>query len=1288
MPYYADKQITEGDFSFIEWDWMPYDWNFCCNQGDCRWWSYYQYADDPANADHCLDNDCDNGVPFTCEAGCHNQHRLWSQGTVGPPCDSTYGIDTDEDTQLDPGMPVPWGHWTLNPGPLAISGTPLPGGYVSYGCDFPGAAWAAGDTSYDFMEALGSAYIYCPGTVTECTGTVDCMDYLLDTGSCLTSLDYGCEAFTGEGCMDQLAYNWDELAIEDDGSCIYAPETCAFACLVWHNGTDWLCRLEGYDMPNYPWDIHLDLNMPGCLWTEEALEVGMVLYLEACNTTCEFVYDEENIWWDVLQSDSDNLCTCPDGLSAEIIEAEVISGCMNEYAYNYNSEASIDDGSCHFSLSNLGANDCIQINYDFIDNNIDPYWLQFQLPAEGIELTETNFRSNGYNLDRLTKLFGTPVRRDNMGSKMMAIEKLKKSPLGKSLNLYNKNNKASYGTTSYDNQHRHTYKDLSNNGNGWTDWAIHPTKPDIKHRHKVRNWRVDQAQSECWPNCTEGAPLHKHKLINEVRGNDSEHDYGETQHRTACNSLEFVESSIRITELHYRPNLFSHEFIEIHNTAATEVSLSGWSFDRGVKFTFPNGANIPAYGYIVIARPAVPACTVDEPWACPVVCSENPSGPNTCSYQVPGGGTHPSEGLPCTPSPSAEQGNCPTITGTAVLMPESDILINPSNYDLIRYNGTNTDVATLYEWDLTYSSGNPVYLSDSGEDVLLINGAGLPVDCVDYVGWTPSISVPMNAWPLITAGPLAKYSIEKMQSQYNEINPDMSLNWYANKMWNIPGENAGEILSHTAGGPNSYYDPINNPDEMIIDLNTAVLPHTILHDDGYFQMGFNSTSFVGTVQTDGKIRGNWSGNIPGHGIASIVGNFEVTSCEGGNLNWDPDGPEVDDCGIEWGENDCSECNVDFGYNCDNCACAGCTNPEALNYGIWTNGNCIADCVGSGVCNTLMNICGGGAPSGIECNSNSDCEWTGYHCDNNPQFGNTSCYPPQHQLGPPYADEWGECRPDAEPGSGYDCVYNTGEIPLFDDGSCSFGETSGTVEVRIVEDAFLGGDSYRWNIEMRVTDGGTFNYSGNNNYIRVGGQVGKHIQNAKNATGHKSSNKLKSPGNYAARSGGKLIQRDGRLMQVNPPTNRDNQTYRTEVHVAGIQMSLWADKCITSSAMSSFKILDNGEIVGAYGTNNDWFILSNLVNAMPGRRYMNVVAASQTLTPIIIGTDWETIAQLNWKTQPFFSLAEGANYSLVIGDVNGNMIEDHILEGSYIDNPDMCFRGNVIPPGPDYPNIPT
>ena len=46
--------------------------------------------------------------------------------------------------------------------------------------------------------------------------------------------------------------------------------------------------------------------------------------------------------------------------------------------------------------------------------------------------------------------------------------------------------------------HAHSYSDLDSNGNGYTSYAVDPEESNIRHRHKVVNGIVQEAQSECW----------------------------------------------------------------------------------------------------------------------------------------------------------------------------------------------------------------------------------------------------------------------------------------------------------------------------------------------------------------------------------------------------------------------------------------------------------------------------------------------------------------------------------------------------------------------------------------------------------------------------------------------------------------------------------------------------------------------------------------------------------------------------------------------------------------------
>lgn len=67
----------------------------------------------------------------------------------------------------------------------------------------------------------------------------------------------------------------------------------------------------------------------------------------------------------------------------------------------------------------------------------------------------------------------------------------------------------------------------------------------------------------------------------------------------ATSALEVV-----INEIHcdHEDKTLRVEFIELYNPGTSPLDLAGWYFDKGVDFTFPSGASIPAGGYAVVAE--------------------------------------------------------------------------------------------------------------------------------------------------------------------------------------------------------------------------------------------------------------------------------------------------------------------------------------------------------------------------------------------------------------------------------------------------------------------------------------------------------------------------------------------------------------------------------------------------------------------------------------------------------------------------------------------------------------
>jgi hypothetical protein len=67
-----------------------------------------------------------------------------------------------------------------------------------------------------------------------------------------------------------------------------------------------------------------------------------------------------------------------------------------------------------------------------------------------------------------------------------------------------------------------------------------------------------------------------------------------------------------ISELHYHPasDLDTDDFLELVNTSAAPVDVSGWSFSAGITAVLPAGSVIPAGGYYVLAADAARFTTI------------------------------------------------------------------------------------------------------------------------------------------------------------------------------------------------------------------------------------------------------------------------------------------------------------------------------------------------------------------------------------------------------------------------------------------------------------------------------------------------------------------------------------------------------------------------------------------------------------------------------------------------------------------------------------------------------
>jgi len=65
-----------------------------------------------------------------------------------------------------------------------------------------------------------------------------------------------------------------------------------------------------------------------------------------------------------------------------------------------------------------------------------------------------------------------------------------------------------------------------------------------------------------------------------------------------------ADHTVVINEIHYDPDVKTEwvEFVELHNTGATDVDLADWYFEGGISYQFPAGSTLPAGGYIIVAQ--------------------------------------------------------------------------------------------------------------------------------------------------------------------------------------------------------------------------------------------------------------------------------------------------------------------------------------------------------------------------------------------------------------------------------------------------------------------------------------------------------------------------------------------------------------------------------------------------------------------------------------------------------------------------------------------------------------
>ena len=70
-----------------------------------------------------------------------------------------------------------------------------------------------------------------------------------------------------------------------------------------------------------------------------------------------------------------------------------------------------------------------------------------------------------------------------------------------------------------------------------------------------------------------------------------------------CGTLPLCANALVITEIMYHPpaqDEARYEWVELYNDYAVPFDIGGWSFSRGIQYTFPAKTVMPGYSYVVV----------------------------------------------------------------------------------------------------------------------------------------------------------------------------------------------------------------------------------------------------------------------------------------------------------------------------------------------------------------------------------------------------------------------------------------------------------------------------------------------------------------------------------------------------------------------------------------------------------------------------------------------------------------------------------------------------------------
>ena len=246
------------------------------------------------------------------------------------------------------------------------------------------------------IDQIGFKLINPEGNIISSGGTNPWNDRIMlfpDNYVALPNCPTICDPYV-YGCMDALAYNYNDTANTDNGSCYYAPGCTDPQYLEYYTQgfvadyNDGSCDVKAVwgctDSTAFNYDTTANLDNGGC--------IEVVL---GCMNELAFNYNENANTPDTCIAVVEG-CTSPIALNYDSLANTddgscigVVYGCMDPDAFNYNPSANVDDNSCvpviygctdatmynYNSLANIDNGNCIPFVYGCTDSimfNYDP----------------------------------------------------------------------------------------------------------------------------------------------------------------------------------------------------------------------------------------------------------------------------------------------------------------------------------------------------------------------------------------------------------------------------------------------------------------------------------------------------------------------------------------------------------------------------------------------------------------------------------------------------------------------------------------------------------------------------------------------------------------------------------------------------------------------------------------------------------------------------------------------------------------------------------------------------